>query len=205
MASLDVWKVPSLLFSSWFYCLISEAANVFFFFLMLIQHLMFEKPIFSEMQLLKNTRFSWGTQCLVLRYELNVYVNKITWVPYPCCGFTNLSSKSLVSFTFHTQLTLWHLEVVCYLAIHLWEKEHWVNLDGLGLVVPEITVHVCLALFLWAHDKTGYHIAGTTWQSNATHLMMTKKQGKTRTGSKSGSSSLTHCQLPSFLPVGATF
>lgn len=104
MASLDVWKVPSLLFSSWFYCLISEAANVFFF-LILIQHLKFEKPIFNEMQLLKNTRFSWGTQCLVLRYELNAYVNKITWVPHPCCGFTNLSSKSLVSFTFHTQLT----------------------------------------------------------------------------------------------------
>lgn len=97
-------KLP--LFSSWFYCLISEAANVFFFsFLMLIQHLEFEKPIFSEMQLLKNTRFSWGSQCLVLRYELNAYVNTITWVPHPCCGFTNLSSKSLVSFTFHTQLT----------------------------------------------------------------------------------------------------
>lgn len=76
-----------------------------FFFLILIQHLKFEKPIFNEMQLLKNTRFSWGTQCLVLRYELNAYVNKITWVPHPCCGFTNLSSKSLVSFTFHTQLT----------------------------------------------------------------------------------------------------
>lgn len=164
MASLDVWKVPSLLFSSWFYCLISEAANGFFF-LMLIQHLKFEKPIFSEMQLLKNTRFSWGTQCLVLRYELNVYVKKITWVPQPLCGFTNLSSKSLRFFLLFTPNShLRHLEVVCYLAIHLWEKEHWVNLDGLGLMVPEMSVHVCLALFLWARDKTGYHIAGTMWQ-----------------------------------------
>lgn len=98
-----------------------------FFFLILIQHLKFEKPIFNEMQLLKNTRFSWGTHCLVLRYELNAYVNKITWVPHPCLGFTNLSFKSLVSFTFHTQLTFVHLEVLCYLAIHLWEKDHWVN------------------------------------------------------------------------------
>lgn len=152
------------------------------------------------MQLLKNTHFSWGTRCLVLRYELNVYVNKIVWVLHPCHGFTNLWLLLLFIPNSH----FWHLQVVFgYPSVRKRTPEKPTDKESWPMV-SETSVHVCVVLFLWACDKTRYHIARTMGQSSSAHIMTTEKQGQTRTGPQSGSSSLTHCQLPCFLPGGTT-